>query len=158
MAEKYNFDKIVKRENTDSVKYDLRKAFKKTLNQLHILGENLFGYVASTAGHEKGSGWVDRLMHYVQANFDYLSSFLESDIPQTELSHPEATYLAWLDFRKTGLKDKEIKRKLIFEAGLGLSHGPVFGTGGEGFQRMNLAVPRSLVEEACRRLEKIFDN
>ena len=131
MAEKYNFDKIVKRENTDSVKYDLRKAFKKTLNQLHILGENLFGYVASTAGHEKGSGWVDRLMHYVQANFDYLSSFLESDIPQTELSHPEATYLAWLDFRKTGLKDKEIKRKLIFEAGLGLSHGPVFGTGGE---------------------------
>ena len=55
-------------------------------------------------------------------------------------------------------KDKEIKRKLIFEAGLGLSHGPVFGTGGEGFQRMNLAVPRSLVEEACRRLKKTFDN
>jgi len=55
-------------------------------------------------------------------------------------------------------KDEEIKRKLIFEAGPGLSHGPTFGTGGEGFQRMNLAVPRSLVEEVCRRLEKIFNN
>jgi len=55
-------------------------------------------------------------------------------------------------------KDEEIKRKLIFEAGLGLSHGPAFGTCGEGFHRMNLTVPCSLVEDACRRLEKTFNN
>ncbi|VAW27892.1 hypothetical protein MNBD_BACTEROID07-296, partial [hydrothermal vent metagenome] len=59
---------------------------------------------------------------------------------------------------KTGFSDKQIRDKLIFEAQLGFSHGPVFGAGGQGFQRMNLAAPRSIVEEACRRLKKTFTN
>jgi len=136
----------------------LRKRFQKTLHQLHIFRGNFFGYVASTAGYQHGSSWVDALMKYVQGNFNYLADFLQKELPSIELTHSEATYLAWLDFRETGLPDKQIKDKLIFEAQLGLSHGPVFGAGGQGFQRMNLAVPRSIVEEACRRLKKTFVN
>ena len=135
---------------------DLRKRFQKTLHQLHIFRGNFFGYVASTAGYQHGSSWVDALMKYVQGNFNYLAGFLQKELPDIRLTHSEATYLAWLDFRETGLPDKQIKDKLIFEAQLGLSHGPVFGAGGQGFQRMNLAAPRSIVEEACRRLKKTF--
>jgi cystathionine beta-lyase len=135
---------------------DLRKRFRKTLQQLHILKGNLFGTVASTAGYRNGSQWVDALMQYVQGNFDFLAGFLKEELPAVKLTHPEATYLAWLNFRETGLSDKQIKDKLILDAGLGFSHGAVFGQGGQGFQRMNLATPRSIVEEACHRLKDTF--
>jgi cystathionine beta-lyase len=136
---------------------ELRKKFQKTLHQLHIFRGNFFGYVASTAGYRSGGPWVDQLMQYIQGNFNYLSAFLQQELPHIRLTPPEATFLAWLDFRETGLTDKQIKDKLIFEAGLGLSHGPVFGPGGEGFQRMNLAAPRSVIEEACHRLKQTFN-
>ncbi len=134
----------------------LREKFQKTLHQLHIFRGNLFGYVASTAGYQHGALWVDQLMQYIQQNFDFLSEFLLSELPHLKLTHAEGTYLAWIDFRETGLSDKTIKDKLIFEAGLGFSHGPIFGNGGQGFQRVNLATPLSVVEEACHRLKKVF--
>jgi len=134
----------------------LRKRFRKTLEQLHIFRGNFFGYVASTAGYKHGGPWVDALMKYIQENFTYLGNFLQTSLPSIKLTQPEATFLAWLDFRGTGLSDKQIKTKLIHEAKLGFSHGPVFGKGGQGFQRMNLAAPRSMIEEACHRLKKSF--
>ncbi len=135
---------------------DLRKRFQKTQEQLHIFRGNFFGYTASTAGYRHGARWVDQLMAYIRGNFNLLSDFLEKELPAIRLTPPEATYLAWLDFRETGLSDKQIKDKLVFEAGLGLSPGAVFGAGGEGFQRMNLAAPRAIVQEACERLKQTF--
>ena len=135
---------------------DLRKRFRKTLQQLHILKGNFFGMVASTAGYRNGAPWVDALMQYIRENFDYLGEFLKAELPAIKLTHPEATYLAWLNFRETGLSDKQIKDKLIVDAGLGFSNGLVFGEGGQGFQRVNLATPRSIVEEACHRLKNTF--
>jgi cystathionine beta-lyase len=134
----------------------LRKAFQHILVQLHIQGGNLFGYEASIAAYEKGAEWVDQLMTYVHHNFQYLEQFLKTELPHLKLIRAEGTYLAWIDFRETGLSDEAIKDKLIFEAGLGLNHGPIFGTGGEGFQRMNLAAPFSTIKEACARLKKTF--
>ncbi len=136
---------------------DLRSRFQKTLQQLHIFRGNFFGYVASTAGYRHGGPWVDALMKYVQENFDYLADFLQKELPAIKLTPPEATYLAWLDFRETGLSDKQVKDKLILDAKLGFSHGPVFGEGGQGFQRMNLAAPRILIEKACQRMKKTFN-
>jgi len=113
---------------------ELRESFANALERIHITNGNIFGTVASMAGY-----------HHALEKFETL-----------DVAPLEATYLAWIDFRKTGLKDKEIKDKLIHEAGLGLSHGPLFGTGGEGFQRMNLAAPLSVIEEAVERLGKVF--
>ncbi len=135
---------------------DLRKAFRKTLDRLHIFRGNFFGYEASTAGYRHGAAWVDALMDYVKGNFDLLSDFLQNELPALRLTPAEATYLAWIDFRDTGLSDAQIKDKLIHDAGLGFNHGPIFGEGGQGFQRMNLAAPRSIIQEACRRLQKTF--
>jgi cystathionine beta-lyase len=136
----------------------LRKPFQKTLERLHIFRGNFFGYTASTAGYRHGDAWVDALMRYIRGSFDFLAGFLEKELPEIRLTPPEATYLAWLDFSGTGLSDGQIKKKLIFDAGLGLSHGPVFGPGGEGFQRMNLAAPRAIIEEACQRLLRTFQS
>lgn len=135
---------------------DLRDRFVKFSNEIHVSHGNLFGYVASIAAYQNGAAWVDQLMRYVKGNFDYLSSFIKSELKGIDLIEMEATYLAWIDFSKTGLSDKEIRRKLIFEAGLGLSPGPIFGRGGQGFQRMNLAAPVKTIETACNNLKKVF--
>ncbi|NOX84743.1 MAG: putative C-S lyase [Chlorobi bacterium] len=135
---------------------ELREAFDRALERLHISNGNIFGTVASMAGYNNGDVWLEELMQYIRNNFDYLKDALDNDFEMLDVTPLEATYLAWIDFRKTGLKDKEIKDKLIHEAGLGLSHGPLFGRGGEGFQRMNLAAPLSVIEEAVTRLGEVF--
>lgn len=135
----------------------LRKKLNDKLEEFHISGINLFGMIASEAGYTYGDKWLDEMLHYLQGNFDLLESTLNNEFETISLVKPEATYLAWIDFRKTGMKDEDIKNRLINKAELGLSHGPMFGPGGEGFQRMNLAAPRLFVHEAIGRLRDYFD-
>ena len=134
----------------------LRKKFESTLKKLHISSGNLFGTVASQAGYTHGDRWLDELLKYVSENFNYLGNVLENEFSTLKLIKAEATYLGWIDFRETGMTDKAIKDTLIQKAELGLSHGPIFGSGGSGFQRINLAAPRSVVEEAVERLKTVF--
>ena len=135
----------------------LRDKFEQIVVRYHLSLGNVFGAVASEAGYRHGAIWVDELMHYVGKNFEEVGQALLKTKGKIELIQPEATYLAWLDFRNTGYNDKQIKDILVNKAGLGLSHGPVFGEGGQGFQRMNLAAPRSLVIEAIERLITVFN-
>ncbi|MCF6171728.1 MAG: PatB family C-S lyase [Bacteroidales bacterium] len=135
---------------------ELRNKFAKALNGPHLGKGNLFGAVASQAAYTFGDDWVDELMQYVHNNFQLLERFLQAEIPVLSVTKAESTYMAWIEFRKTGLTDDEIKEKLIHEAGLGLSAGTLFGKGGEGFQRMNLAAPKSVVRDALERLKAAF--
>lgn len=136
---------------------ELREKFKSILESVHITNGNLFGMIASQAGYTHGDQWLTELLEYIQGNFNYLSNRLEDEFETLSMIPAEATYLAWIDFRKTGLSDDEIKKRLIDNAGLGLSHGPIFGAGGSGFQRMNLAAPRKIVDEAISRLKSVFE-
>ena len=70
----------------------------------------------------------------------------------------EATYLVWLDFRRLGLGTEELERRIIHQAKLWLDSGKIFGECGRGFQRINVACPRSVLEEALQRLEKLCTN
>lgn len=134
----------------------LRKQFAQTIDHVHVGSGNLFGNVASIAAYTHGDQWLDELLNYIDNNFKLLGNFIEREIPDLQLIKAEATYLAWIDFSKTGLTDEEIKQKLLNEAQLGLSPGPVFGRGGEGFQRMNLATPKVNVLSALDRLKSVF--
>lgn len=134
---------------------DLRNKFDKIIESLHLSLGNLFGAVASEAGYTNGSIWVDELVQYISGNFDVLRNELSGN--RIKLIEPEATYLAWLDFRELEISDKKIADLLINKAGLGLSNGPMFGDGGSGFQRFNLAAPRSLVEASIRKLISAFN-
>ena len=135
----------------------LRNKFEQLLKRYHLSLGNLFGAVASEAGYRNGAQWVDELMQYVKQNFIEVEQALLATEGRIRLIEPEATYLAWLDFRNTGYTDNQIKDTLIKKAALGLSHGPVFGEGGQGFQRMNLATPRSLVKKAIQKLVEAFN-
>jgi cystathionine beta-lyase len=94
------------------------------------------------------------MLLYVMENIDFIDDFLKKKIPGIRLIKPEATYMVWLDFRGLKMTTDEIKDLLMNKAHLGLVDGRMFGPGGDGFQRMNVASPRSMIIEAMERLEK----
>jgi cystathionine beta-lyase len=92
-------------------------------------------------------------MSYLQANVDLVIRFCRDRLPQIRPVKPEATYMIWLDCREMRLSGKELQRFFVEKAGVGMNEGSTFGPGGEGFMRMNLACPRSVVERALSQIE-----
>ncbi len=137
---------------------DLRRKYTEVLEDLHIGNGNIFGNAASEAAYLHGDEWLGQLLEYIQDNIDYLEEFIELNLPLVRMIKPEATYMVWLDFRLAGMNDEELKKFLIEKAGLGLNEGTMFGPGGSGFMRMNLACPRKTLEYALDRLKSAFSD
>lgn len=133
----------------------LRRKFKVAEEKIH-LSANIFGIVAAEAAYRQGEEWRGELLKYLKANIKMVKDFLTDKMPQISASPAEATYMLWLDFRKLGIEAPELKKRLIEKAGLGFVEGPVFGPGGEGFQRMNIACPRATLESALARIPSIL--
>ncbi len=131
-----------------------RTSFEEYLERFHISGGNVFGMVASEAAYLHGEDWLNQVLGYVRDNFEYLDDFLKKNLPEVHLTPAEATYLAWIDFSALGMEGDELKSFMINKAKVGMNDGRTYRDGGEGFQRMNLACPRSTVEEALNRIEK----
>ncbi len=131
-----------------------KKRYETQLDLIHVGGGNLFGQIAMRAAYENGEEWLNQLLAYLEKNFVLLRDFLRTEIPDVACTPMEATYLAWLDFRKMGMSDAQLKEFVIEGARLGLNDGPMFGPGGSGFQRMNLACPAAVLNEALERLRK----
>jgi cystathionine beta-lyase len=95
---------------------------------------------------------------YIQGNFDYLQEFIAENIPQIKVVPLEGTYLVWVDCRELGLEPKALRHLMLHEARVYLDEGYIFGPGGEGFERINIACPRSIIVEALNRIEKAINN
>ncbi|MDR1607385.1 MAG: pyridoxal phosphate-dependent aminotransferase [Deltaproteobacteria bacterium] len=115
---------------------------------------NVMGLVASQAAYETGEDWLEQLLVYLKGNLDLAKSFFQERLAPLEIIEPEGTYLLWFDCRALGLTPKAVNRLIIDKAGLWLDDGAIFGPGGEGFQRLNFACPRSILLKALERLEK----
>ena len=136
---------------------DLRKTYVAYVEDMEAHLGNIFGKVATQTAMTQGDEWLCQLLDYVQGNIDFVSDFLTANLPKVKFHKPQATYMMWLDFNGYGLSEEELWRKMTQEAQLGLNRGKEFGVeAGSGFFRINLACPRSMVEEAMRRLEKVF--
>lgn len=132
---------------------------KKFIEQYYISGldePNVFGIAAAQAAYENGDEWYFAMKKYIRENIDFISKYVENELPQVRMIEPEGTYLVWLDFRGTGLSTKEIDDIIINRAKLWLDSGRIFGKTGEGFQRINTACPRSVLTEALDRIKKVF--
>ncbi|MCR4393657.1 MAG: pyridoxal phosphate-dependent aminotransferase [Dehalococcoidales bacterium] len=116
-------------------------------------GPNLFGLTALEAAYRYGDEWLEQVLDYLQANLDFLLDYFEKKIPEIKVIKPQGTYLVWLDCRGLGFDDMGLRAFMREKARLGLDDGFLFGPGGSGFQRMNIACPRSILEEALNRLE-----
>ena len=115
---------------------------------------NAFGIVALIAAYNEGDEWLDQVMEYVKNNFIFVRNFLEENLPDIDMIRPEGTYLAWLDFSKLGMSDEDRKEFLLKKAKVALDNGAMFGAGGEGFERLNVACPRTILEEIMNWIYK----
>lgn len=132
----------------------LREKYREILVGLHLHLGNIFGNVASEAAYSKGSEWRSEMITYIQGNIDLVIDYCHAHLPQIKPVKPEATYMMWLDCRQMGLSGKELHRFFIEKAGVGMNEGSAFGPGGEGFMRINLACPRSVVEKALKQIDR----
>jgi cystathionine beta-lyase len=135
---------------------ELRKSFRKSIQVLHLDSGNIPGMVAMKAAYSHGDEWLEQMMRYVGENYNYLETFLTTDLPKIKPMRPESTFLVWLDFREYGLSDTEITDLLVRKAGVALNNGARFGTGGEGFQRINIGCPRKVLKEILDRIYEAF--
>jgi cystathionine beta-lyase len=131
---------------------EFRQKYDTVLDNVHVGAGNIFGFTALEAAYNEGHEWLDQLMLYLQENLSVLTDYLQRYIPEIQVIKPEATYMAWLDCRKLGLDNKSLHDFMITKAGLGLSDGVIFGEEGRGFQRINIACPRSVLLQALDQL------
>jgi cystathionine beta-lyase len=132
---------------------DLRKRFNDA--RAGIMGSpDFLAIAAMEAAFRYGDEWLEQVMDYVEANLNYLLRYFEERIPRIKPVKPEGTYLVWLDCRGLGIDDpKELHKFFNEKAKVGMNAGYTFGPGGEGFMRMNIGCPRSLLDEGLRRIE-----
>ena len=117
-------------------------------------GRTIFGMLTFVTAYTQCDYYADEMMQYLQQSRDMMMAYMKERIPRIKLAEPEATYLMWLDCRDLNMTQDELKAFMFNKAKLGLNDGATFGTGGTGFMRMNIACPRSTVEQALEQLEK----
>lgn len=131
----------------------LRHAYKKELSACGCGGTNCMGMAACQAAYEAGADWLEQLKQYLAGNLAYIRQFLREKLPDIALIEPDGTYLVWLDLRKLGLTEQQQRQLIVQDAKLWLDTGTLFGQGGEGFERINIACPRTTIKQAMQRLE-----
>ncbi len=136
----------------------MRKRIKQEISRTGYSQLNVMGMVACKAAYAQGEEWLEELKAYLQGNLDFVRRFIDAHMPDIRLVEPEGTYLIWLDCRALGLNDKALDDLVIQRAKLWLDGGHMFGQGGSGFQRINIACPRSLLEQAMERLAAAVAN
>ena len=120
------------------------------------LSPNSFGLVMATAAYSpQGAAWVDELVTYLDGNRKVFDATINA-IPGLKSMPLESTYLAWVDFKDTGMKQSEVTSRIERTAKIAANYGSTFGKGGDTFMRFNIATPRARVEEACERLRDAF--
>lgn len=135
----------------------LRNRIDRAININEVCDVNPFGVIALMAAYNHGEEWLDELKTYLWENYRTLLSFFKSELPDFPVTKLEGTYLVWVDCRSLGIESSELERKLMDVAGVWLNEGTMYGDAGEGFMRINIACPRSVLEEGLRRIKKGVD-
>jgi cystathionine beta-lyase len=117
-------------------------------------GPSLFGLVGMETAYNYGDEWLEQLLTYLQGNLDFTLDYFKQHIPSIKVIKPQGTYLLWLDCRALKLDDKALSDFMKTKAKVGLDDGSMFGEGGSGFERINIACPRPLLKQALERIGK----
>ncbi len=144
--------------NTIIFNDNIRNKYKTVLENEGITKPNVFALTAIMAAYKNGEEWLDDLIIYLEENLNFVEKFIPHNIPQISFIKPEGTFLAWLNFNKLGLTDKELDELVFDKAKLVLNPGYSYGDEGKGFARLNFACPRLILEEGLNRLKEIINN
>jgi len=134
----------------------LRTLFKREYENCGLSQPGIMGLISCEAAYTDGALWLDELIEYLYGNMSLINESLSGGFPGIKLVKPEGTYLAWLDFSGLGLSAGELSNAITNKAKLWLNDGYIFGKGGNGFQRLNAACPRSTLRNALNQLKNII--
>ncbi|MFQ5980841.1 MAG: MalY/PatB family protein [Candidatus Heimdallarchaeota archaeon] len=133
-----------------------REAFKVQMENQFLFIPNAFGALALQVAYDEGEAWLNSLIQVMARNLKFLKAFITEKLPTVSVIEPQGTYLVWLDFREYDLDPKDLEKKMREEAKVLLDSGYQFGPGGEGFARINIACPLSILTEGLERIAKAF--
>ncbi|MDR3109770.1 MAG: pyridoxal phosphate-dependent aminotransferase [Planctomycetaceae bacterium] len=133
----------------------IRERFKKTANNCGFHGLNCFAGVAGIAAYNESEDWLDEFLQVIEDNHKMVSDFTTKQLPKLEVFPLEATYLQWLNFAAFSFSTFD-RERLLHENGIFFESGHIFGEGGETFERLNLAYPKTVLNAVMNRLAEIM--
>ncbi|HFL2404187.1 TPA: MalY/PatB family protein [Clostridioides difficile] len=133
------------------------KLLDDAFTRIDIKRNNCFSLVATEASYNNGESWLESFLEYLESNIDFAIKYINENMPKLKVRKPEGTYLLWVDFSALGLSDEELESILVQKGKVALNQGNSFGIGGSGYQRINLACPRSMLEEALIRIKNAIN-
>ena len=135
-----------------AVNEDIRRRFREFMEAGEFCEGHLFAYIGAAAAYTHGEEWLEQVLGYVQANIDFTENYLKEHVPGIGMIRPQASYLVFLDCRALGLPQEKLARLFAEKAHLALNDGTMFGKPGEGFMRLNVGCPRSVLQKALEQL------
>jgi cysteine-S-conjugate beta-lyase len=127
----------------------------------HLLGiqdvkrNNCFSLVATEAAYRQGEEWLEQLLVYLKGNLEFVVNYIELNIPKLKTYIPEGTYFLWINCE--GLKMNSDQLEDFMNNKVKVAFGLWFGEESQGYIRMNVACPRSVVKQALIRLKTAID-
>ncbi|MGF6907498.1 MalY/PatB family protein [Fusobacterium sp. PH5-44] len=115
---------------------------------------NPFGLTAVIAAYNDGEEWLEQIKDYLDSNINYIKSFIEEHFPKAKVIDTEGTYLMWIDFNEYCNDSQKLEHWMQKKAKVALDEGYIFGSEGSGFERINVASPRSILEECMKRIKE----
>lgn len=136
---------------------EIRKKFQQYVEGNMLCDGNIFAFQTVVSAYKQGESWLNQMLDYVQQNINFLVDYIREHIPQIHVIVPQASYLVFLDFRPLKLSQEQIVHLCVDGAKLALNDGAIYGEEGEGFMRINLACPRSVVACALKQLKEAIE-
>jgi aminotransferase/cystathionine beta-lyase len=132
-----------------------RQHFIRQSHKCGFHSPNCFAAAATIAAYNEAEEWFDQLLRYLWGNYEFVKQFIETKMPQVEVFQLQGTYLQWLNFEAMGISGIE-REGVLRRGGIFFESGHIFGEGGEHFERLNLAYPKSFLNELLQKLQSIF--
>ncbi|MBQ7419936.1 MAG: PatB family C-S lyase [Prevotella sp.] len=134
----------------------LRRRFYTWLEANEFNDPPLFSPIATIAAYQQGEEWRRQMVVYIEENIRFLEDYCREHLPLLKPIRPQASFLVWIDCRALGLNHDQLVDLFVNQAHLALNDGAMFGIGGEGFMRLNVGTPRSVLLQALKQLEAVY--
>ncbi len=131
---------------------ELRRDFYQWLEVNEFSAPMMISTVGAEEAYRHGEKWLDEMLAYIEGNIDFVDDYVRRNIPGVRIIQPQTSFLVWVDFRGLKMCQKEIMNMLLDKAHIAVNDGTMFGRQGEGFARLNIGCPRSVLADALEHI------
>ncbi|MDR0365159.1 MAG: pyridoxal phosphate-dependent aminotransferase [Bacteroidales bacterium] len=132
----------------------IREKFYDWLKANELNQPTMFAAIATEVAYNQGRDWLKQMLAYLEKNIDFVDDYCKKHMPTVKVMKPQASFLIWLDCRELGLSHEKLINLFVKKAKLALNDGKTFGIEGEGFMRMNIGCPKSVLKIAMKQLNE----